>query len=262
MAKKAISDDDELILFKKYSKTHDIEIRNEIVNNNLNLVHYIAYGCNVDFVEYEDLVSEGYIGLIKAVEKFNYKLGYKFSTYATYWIKNYIHNYIQEHSGPVRLPCYVHERLAKIRKHVKRYQYDSFSNSQVADIAEELGVPESDVELCIETLSKNLSLQLFISDDVELGDAFFSETYTIEEQCENADRDKAVLRAVNTFLSGRERYVISKLFGLFGSDVATLSEIGAELGVTKQDAHYFKNKALGKLRRGLEDWGYSNGRAA
>ena len=249
-------------LFKKYSETKDIATRNEIVERNINLVRSIARNYHYSGIEFDDLVSEGCIGLIKAVEKYDYTLGYKFSTYAVHWIMRSMQRYIEDHGGTIRIPNHAHEKLAKIKKFINDYQNENGFEPDASFIAAEFGMSEADVVFYMSSQNKVTSLQQSIGEDLELCDVIPDDEITLEERFENLDRDNTVLRAVNTFLTDREKYVITKRFGLFGSDIKTLSEIGAALGITGERVRTIQVYALKKLRSGLEGWGYGSGYAA
>ena len=257
-----LSAQDEQNLFEAYSVSHDPAIRNELTERNLGLVRAVARGYRYDGIEFDDLVSEGCIGLMKAIEKYDFRLGYRFSTYAVYWIKNFMQRYIINNSCNIRIPAHVQERLYKVKKFIGEYQNKNGCEPELHEIAEEFGLSESEIELYISTSGKTASLQKSIGEDSELCDVIAGDEITLEETYENIDRDNAVLRAVNTFLTDREKFVISKRFGLFGSDVMTLTELGNILGMTREGVRLIQVKALKKLRTGLTGWGYSNGRAA
>ena len=249
-------------LFRKYSETKDITLRNEIVERNRSLVRSIARSCHYSGIEFDDLENEGCIGLIRAVEKFDYKLGYRFSTYAVHWILRSIQRYIEDNGGTIRIPVHAQEKLARIKKFINEYQNENGYEPETSEIAAQFGMSESDVVFYMSSQNKVTSLQKTIGDELELEDVIVDDEITLEESFENTERDNTVLKAVNTFLTDKEKFVITKRFGLFDSNVMTLTEVGAALGMTGEGVRRIQVRALRKLRSGLENWGYGNRYAA
>lgn len=253
---------EEQALFEQYAKTKDIEIRNEIVSNNLQLVKYVAAKYLVSGVEFDDLVIAGSEGLMEAVEKYDYTLGFKFSTYAYNWIKHYIVLAIAQSGYSFRLPAKAHDDLVKLKKIVREFEEEYGFTPSAEELAEISGMDEETVSLYLSASSKTASLNQKVGEDTELGDLISDDTCSLEEIFENADRDMIVDKAVNTLLNDKEKYVVKHLFGLGGSDEMKLCEIAKELGMSSQGAHKYKMKAFRKLQDGLEKWGYGRGYAA
>ena len=246
MAKsKVLSFEEEQELFRKYNENKDMEARDRIICSNLNLVKTIAHNYVVEGVEYDDLVSEGYIGLMKAVEKFDYKLGNKFSTYAYCWIKQTMIRYITNNDRTIRLPAHAHEKLIKINNFISEYEKEYGSIPTDAEIADGVGMTESAVKEYVSLSGRTISLQTKVGegDDSELGDLVEDYEPVPEEVCETKDRDEIVLRAVNTLLDPKERYVIERRFGLYGLERMKLSEVGDSIGISKERQSLYKMNA-------------------
>ena len=265
MAKnKLLSFEEEQELFRRYNETKDPEARDKIICSNLNLVKTIARNYVVEGVEYEDLVSEGYIGLIKAVEKFDYKLGNKFSTYAFCWIKQTMIRYINNNDRTIRLPAHAHEKLIKINKFISEYETEYGNRPTDAEIAEGVGMSESAIKEYVSLAGRTISLQTKVGEDdeSELGDLIEDDKAAPEEVCETKNRDEIILHAVNTLLNPKERYVIERRFGLYGKQQMKLSEVGDSIGMSKERVRQIEANALRKLRQGLAGTGLFEGEAA
>ena len=262
MKKRNVTAAVEMALFAKYAQTKDIDTRNEIVCNNTGLVKSLARKFIVDGVEYDDLVEEGIVGLIKAVEKYDPDLGYKFSTYAVNWIKHYIAKHIAEKGYSFRLPAKANENLVKLMKIKREFEDEYGFTPSVEELAEMTGLTTDNINLYLSASNKAASLNQLICDDTELGDAIKDDVPSLEETFEIADRDDKLHEVVNTCLDNRERYIVIHSFGLFGLDEMKVSDIGKELGIASKDVSKIKAKALGKLRYELTKSGYGRGYAA
>ncbi len=253
---------EEKAMFEQYAQTKDIAIRNEIVCNNAWIVEFTAKKFLFEGVEKADLLNEGNIGLIHAVEKFDCTLGYEFSTYAVYWVKHYMMQYIANNCYTFRLPSKAHDDIVKLKKAKSEFEDKHGRTPSVDELAEKAELTSYNVNLYMSASTKPASLNQTYCDDADFGDIIPDDSPLLEDAFELDDRDKMLHEAVKTFLTDRERYVITHLFGLAGPDRMTLADIGSELGITSQAVHKIKDKALLKLKDGLEKWGYGRGYAA
>lgn len=256
--------EEEQDLFRKYKEDNDPEAREEIICCNVNLVKSMAKNYLVEGVEYDDVVSEGCLGLMKAVEKFDYKLGYKFSTYAHWWIKQAIMRHIFNSDRTIRLPAHAHEKLAKIIRFADEYEKQFGSKPTNVEIASAVGMNEENVSYYLMASNRTCSLQSPAGEDGEavLGDFIESDEPTPDALCELEDRNKLLIKAVNTVLTPKEKNIIEKRFGLNGSKRMTLLELGESIGLTNERVRQIELGALRKLRRHLEVRSLNDGNAA
>ena len=247
---KVLSFEEEQSLFKKYSETKDADIREELICRNLNLVKKIANDYHLPGVDFDDLVSEGYIGLMTAVDKFDYRLGYRFCTYAYCWIKQAMLRYITNNSRTIRIPARVYDKLSAITKYAAAYERKNGYPPADAEIAKATGFTEDEVKNCLAASVPVVSLHQKTGDDddSELGDFIADDNPTPDEEAELRDRNERLLKAVNTLLTPREKTVIVKRFGLYGTEPMTLSAVAEILDLSRERIRQIENEALKKLK--------------
>jgi RNA polymerase primary sigma factor len=226
----------------------DLEAKNRMINANLRLVVAQARRYQGHGLPLEDLVQEGMLGLIRAVEKFDWRRGFKFSTYGTLWIRQSIQRGLQNSGRTIRLPVHVAQRQVKVRK-VEAELATKLSreptDEEIAAVAE---LPIEQVAE-IRELSRSLpSLDQPVGDDGEaaLGDLLPSERPEPVEEVADTLRDQQVAEIVAT-LPENERRVIELRFGLGGDEPRTVRQAGAELGITPKQAGELESKALRRL---------------
>ena len=235
----------------KRIKDGDESAKNKLIESNLRLVASVARKyIGKSSLTFLDLVQEGNIGLIKAIDKYDYTKGYKFSTYAHYWIRQAITRAIADQSRTIRTPVHVVEALSKIAK-AKTELYQKFNRKPTnAEIAEVTGISEEKLNLYTSASKSLISLDKPITDDDEadmtdiIPDMRIS---TPEEEWLATERKKSIMEILNT-LSDREKTVIMLRFGLEDGTNHTLKEIGKVLGVTRERARQIEEKAMQKLR--------------
>lgn len=222
-------------LFIKLKNTPDenekSSIRDNIISSNINLVIFAARKYSF-FVRRKipltDLIQVGIIGLIKAVDRFNVDLGYKFSTYASYWIFNEITNTIDRQIGIVKIPDYVFERMDKMRKIMKE-------NKKQDDIF----LPETSY----------VSLNTYaLGDDREMIELIYDKDLSPYDEVEYFETRDVINNELSRCLTYEEQLVVRKVFGL-DEEKYTLAECGRELGCTKQNIMHILKRAMNKLRK-------------
>jgi RNA polymerase primary sigma factor len=198
-----------------------------------------------------DLVQEGNIGLMKAVDRFQYRRGFKFSTYATWWIRQAITRAIADHSRTIRIPVHMVETLNRISRVNRSLVNEMGREPTPEELAQRTGVPARKVRLILESSRKPLSLETPIGDDSELGD--FLEDKGAESPNDNLitqDLTLQVERALST-LSPKEKEILRLRFGIGEAGEHTLEEVGRRFSVTRERIRQIETKALRKLRHPL-----------
>jgi RNA polymerase primary sigma factor len=238
---------DEIELAKRIERG-DLEAKDRMINSNLRLVVSQARRYQGHGLPMEDLVQEGMLGLIRAVEKFDWRRGFKFSTYGTLWIRQAIQRGLQNHGRTIRLPVHVAQRQVKVRKTEAELNTRLGREPTDEEIAEAAELPVEEVSE-IRELSRGLaSLDQAVSEDGDtaLGDLLASDRPEPSEEIADADRDERVHEIVGR-LPEQERNVIRLRFGLAGEEPRTLRQTGSELGISAERARELEERGLRRL---------------
>jgi len=234
-------------------KVGDREARSHMIRANLRLVVKIAHDYNNFGLPMPDLISEGNIGLIKAVERFDPAKGGKLSTYAAWWIKQSIKRALANQSKTIRLPVHLVDKIAKVRRLAARMSEELGREPTDEELADEVGISAPKLAQLRTVSLRPASLDAPVSDEdgKELGETVGDlEAPNPQEQLSDSNMLEE-LGEVLAVLDQRERRIISSRFGLEGEAPKTLEEVGKRFGVTRERIRQLQNGALDKLRRAL-----------
>lgn len=224
--------------------------KNALINHNLRLVVSIAKKYMGRGLTLSDLIQEGNFGLIKATEKYEVDKGFRFSTYATYWIKQSISRAIMDQTRNIRIPTHVIELLSKIKKAERDFQQLYNKEPKEVDIAEALGIDIKKVKEAYAWMKDTSSLDVVVGDDEDTTVGSFIEDESVADSfmnIENDERREAIQNILNT-LTEREQLIIKNRFGIGMNRAKTLDEIGKELGISRERVRQIEAVALKKLR--------------
>jgi len=240
--------------FQEFTKTCELlrKLRTRFVEANLRLVICVARRYKGRGIPFLDLIQEGNLGLLRAVDKFDYRLGYKFSTYASWWIHQAMHRAIQNHAQTVRTPIHVIELRNRVMRTIRSMTSKTGSNPSVEEIAREAGLPEDKVESIVRNEGTgvfSVSLETPIGDgDAQLIDFVEDEGSLSPEDASVEQNMAGLVRTALSILTPREEVILRKRFGIGDGKTYTLKELGREFGVTRERIRQIEAQALQKLR--------------
>ena len=244
-----LSADEERILAENM-EAGDIEAKKKLAETNLRLVVSIAKRYVGRGMQFLDLIQEGNMGLMKAVEKFDFRRGFKFSTYATWWIRQAITRSIADQARTIRIPVHMVETINKLVRIERQLVQELGREPTNEEISEHMGIEVDKVNEIRKIAQEPVSLETPIGeeDDSHLGDFIEDETAIAPDEAANFSMLKEQLNQVLSTLSDREKKVLELRFGLNDGTPRTLEEVGKEFEVTRERIRQIEAKALRKLK--------------
>ncbi len=236
----------------KKAKEGDVEAKQKLIKANLKLVVTIAKkAIHMSNLPMIDLIQEGNLGLMAAAEKFNYKLGYKFATYASWWIKQAMFKAISEQSHCMKIPVYIQETLSRFSKIKRELEHENNCQVKTEEVAKKMNIEPDKIETFLSAYSKTISIESSLENnngkEMNIADIIEDEKASATEKVEYEDLKTDILNVIST-LKEREQEVVKMRYGLEDNARKTLEEIGNIYGVTKECIRQTELRALKKMR--------------
>lgn len=226
------------------------EAKNKLIESNLKLVVSIAKKYTGRGLSLEDLIQEGNIGLMKAIDKFEYKRGFKFSTYSTWWIRQSISRALAEHSKTIRIPVHVIDSICKINRIYRELYQNSEDEPDLDKISSTLNIPRDKIADFLAISKEPLSIDISLRDDDALLKEFIEDINSPNPYEEALHDDlKYLIEKVFSILSQREKEVLMKRYGINEEKPKSLEEVGKEFAVSRERVRQIEMRAMRKLKR-------------
>lgn len=238
--------------FAKRAKNGDVEAKQKLIKTNLKLVVTIAKkAIHMSNLPMIDLIQEGNLGLMVAAEKFNYKLGYKFATYASWWIKQSMFKAISEQSHCMKIPVYIQETLSRFSKLKREMERENNCQVKNEDVAKRMNISPNKIDSFLNAYTKTISIESGIENnngkEMNIADIIEDKKASATEDVEYEHLKNDILNVIST-LKDREQAVVKMRYGIDNDTKMTLEEIGNIYGVTKECIRQTELRALKKMR--------------
>lgn len=252
-----LNQEQELELGRRIKEEGDEEAREQLINSNLRLVVYIAKQYKNNYVGIEDLVAEGNLGLIAAVDKYDYTYGYRFSTCATPWIKQAILKALTDKGRPIRLPAHIYQQITQIKKFIEIFVAKNSREPTRAEIAKALGIDEEKVDSLFKWKQDTISMDMPLGDEEKntIADTIADPNDILPTKYVERQLMSEFIQKMIAKLPARTQIIMKMRYGL-GNDKDpedwknehTLEEIGAYLGITRERVRQIEKETIQNLK--------------